>query len=87
MALGLATQEAIWLQRLLNDLHISNEKASGIFEDNQGAIAMNPIGHKRTKHFDVKHHFIWENVQAETITIPNCPTDQIIADIFTKPLS
>ena len=71
IALGLATQEAIWLRRLLNDLHINTKEATEILEDNQGAIAMtkNPIGHKRTKHIDIKHHFIRENVQAETITI------------------
>ena len=88
MALGLATQEAIWLRRLLNDLHINTKEATEILEDNQGAIAMtkNPIGHKRTKHIDIKHHFIRENVQAETITISYCPTDQMVADIFTKPL-
>ena len=64
MALGLVTQEAIWLRRLLNDLHISTEKPTEIFEDNQGVIAMtkNLIGHKRTKHFDIKHHFVRENL-------------------------
>ena len=88
MALGLATQEAIWLRRLLNNLHISTDKATDIVEDNQGAIAMtkNPIGHKRTKHIDIKHHFFRENLQAETITITYCPTDHMVADIFTKPL-
>ena len=84
MALGLATQEAIWLRRLLNDLHINTKEATEILEDNQGAIAMtkNPIGHKRTKHINIKHHFIRENVQAETITISYSPTDQMVADIF-----
>ena len=58
IALGSATQEAIWLRRLLNDLHISQTKPTTIREDNQGAIAMAkyPIGHKRTKHIDIKHH-------------------------------
>ena len=73
---------------MLNDLNISTEKATEIFEDNQGVIAMtkNPIGHKRTKHIVIKHHFDWKNLQAETITITYCPTDQMVADIFTKPL-
>lgn len=88
MALGSATQEVIWLQRLLNDLHVSSEEPTEILEDNQGAIAMakNPVGHKRTKHIDIKHHFIREAIQAGTITLNYCPTNEMVADIFTKPL-
>ena len=40
MALGSATQEAIWLRRLLNDLNISTVEPTEILEDNQGTIAM-----------------------------------------------
>ena len=60
VALGSAAQEAIWLQQLLLDLRANPEAPINIFEDNQGAIAMvkNPVGHKRTKHIDIKHHFI-----------------------------
>ena len=59
-----------------------------IREDNQCAIAMakNPVGHKRTKHIDIKHHFIREAVQAGTITLEYCQTKQMLADILTKPL-
>ena len=60
IALGSATQEAIWLRQLLADLRIDTKTPTEISEDNQGAIAMakNPVGHKRTKHIDIKHHFI-----------------------------
>ena len=59
-----------------------------IREDNQGAIAIakNPIGHKRTKHIDIKHHFIREAVHDETIALEYCQTNQMVADILTKPL-
>lgn len=40
MALGIATQEAIWLRRLFNDLHIDTSHPTKLFEDNQGTIAM-----------------------------------------------
>ena len=77
MALGSAAQEAIWLRHLLSDLQVNTDDPTEIFEDNQGAIAMakNPIGHKRTKHIDIKHHFIRENVQAGTVTLTYCPTN------------
>ena len=88
MALGLATQEAIWLHHLLNDLHVNTTEPTEIMEDNQGTIAMtrNPVGHKRTKHIDIKHHFIREAVQDGAITLTYCPTNHMVADIFTKPL-
>ena len=74
--LGSATQETIWLRRLMTDLRISQVKPTVIREDNQGAIAVtkNPVGHKRTKHIDIKHHFVREAVDAGTITLEYCET-------------
>jgi len=64
IALGSANQEAIWLHQLLTDLRIDTEAPIEILEDNQStfAIAKSPIHHKRTKHIDIKHHFIREAV-------------------------
>ena len=50
------------------------------------AIAENPRYHKRTKHFDIKHHFIRDQIKAEAIYIKYCPTNEMTADIFTKAL-
>ena len=60
IALGSATQEGIWLYQLLNDLKIDTKGSIEIMEDNQSTIAMakSSVGHKRTKHIDIKHHFI-----------------------------
>lgn len=60
-----------------------------IMEDNQGAIAMtkNPIGHRRTKHIDIKYHFVREQVQRGTLQIKYCCTKEMLADLFTKPLT
>ena len=87
-ALGSATQEAIWLHQLLTDLRIDTKESIEILEDNQSAIAMtkNSIGHRRTKHIDIKHHFIRKAVQAKTIVLSYCPTADMLADIFTKQL-
>ena len=87
IALGSATQEAIWLKQLLADLNTAPKKIE-ILEDNQSAIAManNSAGHKRTKHIDIKHHFIREAVQIGTITLSYCPTANMLADVFTKQL-
>ena len=88
MALGSAVQEAMWLRQLLSDLRYDMEMPMEILEDNQGAIAMarNPVGHKRSKHIDIRYYFIREAVQTGTISLMYCPTSNMLADIFTKPL-
>ena len=88
IALGSATQEAIWLRQLLGDLKVNVSTPLEILEDNQGTIAMakNPVGHKRTKHIDIRHHFIRETVHNGVISLSYCPTKEMVADIFTKPL-
>ena len=57
-------------------------------EDNQGAIAMskNPTTHARTKHIDIKFHCVREAVRDGTIALTYCPTGNMLADMFTKPL-
>ena len=88
VALSTATQEAIWLRSLLPDLGEPPEGPTEIYEDNQGAIstAKNPAGHASTKHIDICCHFVRERVQDEAIALNYIGTDEMIADILTKPL-
>ena len=88
VALTTATQEAIWLRRLLTDVGKPLAEPVVINEDNQGAIAMakNPVGHARTKHIDVRYHFVREGVQDGAIILKYVATDEMIVDILTKPL-
>uniref|UniRef100_A0AAV1V1C5 Uncharacterized protein n=1 Tax=Peronospora matthiolae TaxID=2874970 RepID=A0AAV1V1C5_9STRA len=65
MALTEATQEAVWLKAFLCDIgEVKNDEAAKIYEDNQGssALAKNPEFHKRTKHIDIRYHFVREKV-------------------------
>ena len=59
-----------------------------IYCDNKSAIAMigNPVQHSLTKHISIRYHFIREQVLEGTIELYFVPTDQQLADIFTKPL-
>ncbi|KAL8115689.1 hypothetical protein AgCh_022256 [Apium graveolens] len=59
-----------------------------IYCDNQSAIAMtgNPVQHSMTKHISIRYHFIREHVMEGTVELHWVPTDQHLADIFTKPL-
>ena len=88
VALSTATQEAIWLRRLLADVGEPPEGPTEIYEDNQGAVSMakNPVGHARTKHIDIRYHFVREGVQDGAIALKYIATDEMIADILTKPL-
>ncbi|KAL8133477.1 hypothetical protein AgCh_008802 [Apium graveolens] len=59
-----------------------------VFCDNKNAIAIteNPVQHSRTKHIDIKYHFIREHVMNGTMKLHFVPCEQQLADIFTKPL-
>ena len=88
VALSYATQEIIWLRRLLADIGINQDQPSILNEDNQGAIELsrNPRFHNRTKHIDVAYHFVREKVNDNSIIVQYCSTDQMLADVMTKSL-
>ena len=88
VALCTATQEATWLRRLLADLKVTTSEPTVVMEDNQGAIAIakNPMAHARTKHIDIRYHYVREAVQKGVVELRYCPTAQMIADLLTKPL-
>jgi hypothetical protein len=87
VALTSAVQEAVWMRRLLQSLG-EEVKAVTINEDNQGSIKMshNPVMHSRTKHIDIRYHYVRETVSDGIIALKYCPTKDMIADILTKPL-
>ena len=86
VALSTASQEAIWLQQLVSDLSGKTIKTMTIFEDNQSTIclAKNQAVHGRTKHIDIKYHFIRDLVEAGRIELTYCTTEDMVADMFTK---
>ncbi|MGK3945729.1 Ty1/Copia family ribonuclease HI, partial [Streptomyces caeruleatus] len=46
----------------------------------------NPIQHSRTKHIDIRYHYIRELVEEKVISLEYISTEKQLADIFTKPL-
>lgn len=88
IALSSATQEVVWLQQLLTDIGVDCTKPVTVWEDNQAAIGLtrNPIEHKRTKHIDIKYHFVREHVMIGSLFVKYCNTKEMLADILTKPL-
>jgi hypothetical protein len=89
ISLSNGSREAIWLRSLFGEMTKPLETPTPIFCDNQGAksLAKDNTNHAGTKHIDVQYHFVREAVEANKITIIYTPTDDMLADIFTKPLA
>lgn len=87
VALAEASQEALWLRRLLDDL--GEDTTVMIGEDNQSCLKMldSEKFSNRTKHVATKFHFIRDLRQSKEIFYQYCPTEQMVADLLTKPLS
>ena len=87
VSITLAMQEGIFLTQLLVELGFY-EKSKGVkmFVDNMGAIDLskNPVHHQRSKHIDLKYHFIRSKVIDGSFVLQYVPSKQNIADIFTK---
>lgn len=49
-------------------------------------MVKNPVGQVRTKHIDIRYHFVCERVQDGAIALKDIGKDEMIADILTKPL-
>jgi histone deacetylase 1/2 len=88
-ALANGTAEVIWLQYLLTDLQVPSVSAPTIWCDNLGAtyLSANPIFHARTKPVEVDYHFVRDRVAKKEIHIRFIPSQDQLADVFTKPLS
>lgn len=91
--MSLAAQEAIWLQLLLSELSILDgvhcPLPITICTDNLGAkaLSMNAEYHQRTKHIDIRHHFLREEVDKGKLEYLHIPTGNQAADGLTKPLA
>lgn len=87
MALCEAVKEAIWLRRLLADLGEPQNDATVIYVDSESAIAISktPAGRTRTRHINVRYHFIREKIESKEIRLVHCSgKDEMIADALTK---
>ncbi|KAK2976019.1 hypothetical protein RJ640_011806 [Escallonia rubra] len=88
VAATMATQECVWLKRLIEDMFCEVDYAVQIKCDNESAIklASNPIFHARTKLIEVRYHFVREKVLSEDVELLSVRTNDQVADIFTKAL-
>lgn len=83
-----AAKEALWLRSLIFQVFDIILPATPLFSDNQSAIALTKDHkfHGRTKHIDIRYHFIRWIVEEGKIRLIYCPTEEMIADTLTKAL-
>nr|GEU85105.1 copia protein [Tanacetum cinerariifolium] len=82
-----ACQQALWMKPALVDYDIKLDDIP-VLCYNKGAIDLskNPVLHSRTKHIEIRHHFLRDNVQKRNITIEKVSFEDNIFGILTKPL-
>ena len=79
--------QILYMKQTLLDYGVVLEKVP-LLCDNETAVklANNPVQHSRTKHIDIRHHFLRDHVAKNDISLESVRTDDQLADIFTKPL-
>jgi hypothetical protein len=88
VAAAAAAKDVVWMRRLLQDLGCDQAKPTLLFCDNRSAIKLvrNPQFHQRTKHIDVKFHFIRDLQDERVVDVVYVSTENQLADLFTKGL-
>jgi hypothetical protein len=87
MAIASGAQECKWMKQLLSEL--GYDTVVHIYTDNQAAqsIGKNDIYHDRTKHIDIRYHFVRHDIKEQIYDLIWVPTRYQLADIFTKGLN
>ena len=87
VAAGSCCAQLLWMRQTLKEYGVTCDKVP-LYCDNESAIkiANNPVQHSKTKHIQIRHHFLTNHVMKEDIDIIHVNTEEQLADIFTKPL-
>jgi transposase InsO family protein len=87
IAAGACCAQILYMKQTLLDYGVVLEKVP-LLCDNESAVklANNPVQHSRTKHIDIRHHFLRDHVAKNDISLESVRTEDQLADIFTKPL-
>jgi hypothetical protein len=81
-------KEVLWLRSLISEVFRTLQEPTTLFSDNQAAIALTRDHqyHARTKHINVRYHWIHWVVEQGDIKVIYCPTDDMVTDALTKAL-
>ena len=89
ITLSVEVREVVWLHKLLTDLFNHEMDLTTIHCDNESCvnISENLVFHDKSKHIEIKYHYIKDVVQIKIVHMQYLSTHEQIANIFTKPLS
>ncbi|WVZ89077.1 LOW QUALITY PROTEIN: hypothetical protein U9M48_035533 [Paspalum notatum var. saurae] len=87
IAAGSSCAQLLYMKQTLKDYGVELSRIP-LLCDNESPVKLtnNPVQHSRTKHIDIRHHFIGDHVTKGDILLRNVGTKEQLADIFTKPL-
>ena len=84
-----ASKEAMWLCQILSKFCLHLQHPTTLWCDNQSDIQLckDPVQHQRMKHIELHIHFIRKLIHDRVLEVQCCPTNDQVADIFTKALT
>ena len=87
IAAGSCCSQLLWMKKVLTDYEISQDTMI-VYCDNSSAIdiSKNHVQHSKTKHIEIRYHFIRDLVERKIMCLEYIPTERQNANIFTKPL-
>jgi hypothetical protein len=88
MAISQASTQALWLQQFFSELCLTSNDPTTIASDNLAALTLTTESqyHARSKHIDIRHHFVCDAINNGKIRMVYVPTQDNLADAFTKAL-
>lgn len=89
LALSSTVNEIKWVTQFIEEMGDDNSEATILYCDNQSAINLGTTEayRERTKHIDIRHHYIRDQVDARLIKLEYISTNEMTADVLTKPLT
>ncbi|KAK2410077.1 putative mitochondrial protein [Trifolium repens] len=87
VAAGSSCSQLVWMKQMLKEYDVEQD-ALTLYCDNMSAIniSKNPVQHSKTKHIDIRHHYIRDLVESKIVVLEHIGTKEQIAEIFTKAL-
>jgi hypothetical protein len=81
-----AVQDVVWILQLLSDIGLQRTRPTPVHIDNMSArqLAMNPVHHQRSKHIDIKYHWLRDQVATSRVLLIHTDTADQRADFLTK---
>lgn len=89
MAMSEAAKEATYLCFFVEEMELHKVRNLVVFNDNMSALklANNSVFHNRSKHIDIRHHYIRDAIKSGKVRVDHVPSGEMVADFLTKGLS